>query len=149
MRQGKPRLPATRRRPNNTTGRRPITTAPSDCDVWLRLNPRPRINLEELIHQVPVCDPLSAAIVPLRHGDATCGFYGVLVACGNSCNQLDYRRLNGAPGVTRTRDRRIRNPMLYPAELQALQWFIKDRGLSRGLLCLDIQESSTVSWGGR
>src|SRR5580698_7485509 len=29
----------------------------------------------------------------------------------------------GAPGVIRTRDRRIRNPMLYPTELQA-QHFI-------------------------
>src|SRR5260221_2096867 len=27
--------------------------------------------------------------------------------------------LFGAPGVIRTRDRRIRNPMLYPTELQA------------------------------
>jgi hypothetical protein len=27
---------------------------------------------------------------------------------------------NGAPGVIRTRDPRIRSPMLYPAELRAL-----------------------------
>ena len=32
----------------------------------------------------------------------------------------------GAPGVTRTRDRRIRNPMLYPTELQALSCVTKE-----------------------
>src|ERR1035438_2686461 len=32
---------------------------------------------------------------------------------------MTFTREIGAPGVTRTRDRRIRNPMLYPTELQA------------------------------
>ena len=31
-----------------------------------------------------------------------------------------YLAKNGAPGVIRTRDPRIRSPMLYPAELRAL-----------------------------
>src|SRR3989338_364288 len=30
-----------------------------------------------------------------------------------------HRRINGAPGVTRTRDPRFRKPLLYPAELRA------------------------------
>src|SRR4051812_4570383 len=36
----------------------------------------------------------------------------------NGCS-ITSENLQSAPGVTRTPDRRIRNPMLYPAELRA------------------------------
>src|ERR1017187_2710820 len=37
---------------------------------------------------------------------------------------MTFTREIGAPGVTRTRDRRIRNPMLYPTELQAQSFIL-------------------------
>src|SRR4051812_21929177 len=37
----------------------------------------------------------------------------------NGCSSTSENSQSSAPGVTRTPDRRIRNPMLYPAELRA------------------------------
>ena len=44
--------------------------------------------------------------------------------------------LNGAPGVSRTRYRRIRNPMLYPNELQGQR---KQCANSRMLECANAE----------
>ena len=60
------------------------------------------------------------------HGAATERDFATFGNNGRNQNPLHYRRLNGAPGVIRTRDRRIRNPMLYPTELQAQRFILLD-----------------------
>ena len=47
---------------------------------------------------------------------------GKKIGCRNeSRTQFSFNELNGAPGVTRTRDPLLRRQTLYPAELRALR----------------------------
>ncbi len=52
----------------------------------------------------------------------TCGYLKYLteftIKVKPLCNQQIKKGLNGTPGAIRTRDLRLRRPMLYPAELQ-------------------------------
>ncbi len=50
-----------------------------------------------------------------------------------SCNSLDTKGKNGAPGTIRTCDRLVRSQVLYPAELRALWVCSQDESVARAL----------------